>query len=44
MANIYKKYNEKDYLYNSFKTKIYPTSEQKEYFENCFGISRFAYN
>ena len=28
----------------AFKTKIYPTKEQIEYFNKCFGISRFAYN
>ena len=31
-------------IYKSFKTRIYPTREQIEYFNECFGISRFAYN
>ena len=31
-------------IYKSFKTRIYPTKEQIEYFNKCFGISRFAYN
>lgn len=28
----------------AFKTKIYPTKKQKEYFNRCFGIRRFAWN
>ena len=45
MAGIFKKkYNSEDYYFLGFKTKIYPTEEQKEYFKKCFGISRFAYN
>ena len=39
-----KKYNPDDYIYESFKTKIYPTKEQKKYFHKCFGISKLAYN
>ena len=31
-------------VYKGFKTKIYPNKEQIEYFNECFGISRFAYN
>ena len=31
-------------IYKAFKTKIYPTKEQIEYFNKCFGITRFAYN
>lgn len=31
-------------IYKAFKTKIYPTKERIEYFNKCFGISRFAYN
>jgi putative transposase len=27
-----------------FKTKIYPTKEQIEYFNKCFGIDRFVFN
>lgn len=28
----------------AFKTKIYPTKTQKQYFQKCFGIRRFAWN
>lgn len=28
----------------AFKTKLYPTKRQKEYFNRCFGIRRFAWN
>ena len=30
-----KKYNPDDYIYESFKTKIYPTKEQKNTFINA---------
>lgn len=33
---------EKDII--AFKTKIYPTKTQKDYFNKCFGIRRFAWN
>lgn len=45
MAGIFKrKYDPNDYFFLNFKTRIYPTKEQKIYFKNCFGIRRFAYN
>lgn len=28
----------------AFKTKIYPNKTQKQYFQRCFGIRRFAWN
>ena len=31
-------------LIKAFKTKIYPTKTQKQYFQKCFGIRRFAWN
>lgn len=31
-------------MHRGFKTKIYPTEEQKKYFDKCFGVARFAYN
>ena len=31
-------------IYKGFKTRIYPTEEQIEYFNKCFGISRYCYN
>lgn len=31
-------------VYKAFKTRIYPTEKQKEYFQKCFGIRRLAYN
>lgn len=31
-------------IYRGFKTRIYPTEEQIEYFNKCFGISRYCYN
>ena len=33
-----------DIKYTAFKTRIYPTKEQEEYFNKCFGITRFTYN
>lgn len=45
MAGIFKKkYDSDDYHFLGFKTKIYPTKEQIEYFNCCFGITRLAYN
>ena len=31
-------------IYKGFKTRIYPTEEQIEYFNKWFGISRYCYN
>src|SRR5699024_2693986 len=31
-------------IVKSFKTRIYPTKEQKEYFQRCFGIRRWTWN
>lgn len=31
-------------MIKAIKTKIYPTKTQKEYFNKCFGIRRFAWN
>lgn len=31
-------------VYKAFKTRIYPTKEQEEYFKKCFGVTRFVYN
>ena len=31
-------------MIKAIKTKIYPTKTQKEYFNRCFGIRRFAWN
>lgn len=31
-------------MYKGFNYRIYPTKEQREYFEKCFGASRFCYN
>lgn len=31
-------------MYKGFKYRIYPTKEQREYFEKCFGANRFLYN
>lgn len=28
----------------SFKTRIYPTEEQEEYFKRCFGVNRWVWN
>lgn len=33
-----------DKIYKAFKTQIYPTKEQEEYFKKCFGVTRFVYN
>lgn len=31
-------------MIKAIKTKIYPTKTQKEYFNRCFGVRRFAWN
>lgn len=31
-------------MITTFKTRIYPSGDQKEYFEKAFGMRRFAYN
>lgn len=31
-------------IYKAFKTRIYPTDEQIDYFNKCFNISRYTYN
>lgn len=31
-------------ILKAYKIRIYPNKSQKQYFEKCFGISRFVYN
>lgn len=31
-------------VYKTFKTKIYPSNNQIEYFNKCFNVSRYVYN
>lgn len=31
-------------IYKSYKFRLYPTKEQREYFNRCIGCARFIYN